>query len=257
MNGIEIIKIFESLYPRDLAYNWDNVGLQIGTLNKDIKKILLSLDLTLEVVEEAINNKTELIIVHHPLIFSALKSINTDTYKGKVIEKLIKADISLYVAHTNFDVSNYGMNSILANMLNLKNQEILELTTESEGLGKVGTVDSVSMSEYIDYVKNTFKVNNARFIGDLNTEVNKVAITGGSGSSTIYSAKKMGVSLLVTGDMSYHHAHDALAINLNVLDIGHNIEKFFVYELKNILLDKGVTSSILISKINTDPYKFV
>ena len=96
MNGIEIINIFEALYPKDLAYNWDNVGLQIGTLNKDIGKILLSLDLTLEVVNEAINNGTELIIVHHPLIFSALKSINTDTYKGKVIEKLIKSDITLY-----------------------------------------------------------------------------------------------------------------------------------------------------------------
>ena len=257
MNGIDIIEIFESLYPRDLAYNWDNVGLQIGTLNKDVNKILLSLDLTLEVVEEAINSKTELIIVHHPLIFSALKSINTDTYKGKVIEKLIKSDITLYVAHTNFDVSNYGMNSILANMLNLKSQEILELTTESEGLGKVGLVDSILMSEYIDYVKNTFKVKNARFIGDLNKDVKKVAITGGSGSSTIYSAKKMGVDLLITGDMSYHQAHDALAINLNVLDIGHNIEKFFVYELKNILVNKGVTSNIVISKINTDPYKFV
>lgn len=257
MNGIEIIRIFELLYPRDLAYTWDNVGLQIGTLNKDINNILLSLDLTLDVVNEAIINKTELIIVHHPLIFSALKSINTDTYKGKVIEKLIKSDITLYVAHTNFDVSNYGMNSILANMLNLKNQEILELTTENEGLGKVGIVDSIVMSEYINSVKDTFKVTNARFIGDLNKIVGKVAITGGSGSSTIYSAEKMGVDLLITGDMSYHHAHDALAINLNVLDIGHNIEKFFVYELKNILLEKGVTSNIMISKINTDPYKFI
>ena len=140
MNGIEVIKIFETMYPRDLAYTWDNVGLQIGTLNKDVSNILLTLDLTIEVVEEAINNDIELIIVHHPLIFSALKSINTDTYKGKVIEKLIKSDITLYVAHTNFDVSNYGMNTMLANMLNLTNQEVLELTTLDEGLGKVGSV---------------------------------------------------------------------------------------------------------------------
>ena len=257
MNGIEIINIFEALYPKDLAYNWDNVGLQIGTLNKDINKILLSLDLTLEVVDEAINNGTELIIVHHPLIFSALKSINTDTYKGRVIEKLIKSDITLYVAHTNFDVSSYGMNTILADMLNLKDQEVLEFTTEDEGLGKVGKVIPMFMSEYIDIVKTTFKVDNARFIGDLNKQVTKVAITGGSGSSTIYSSSKADVDLLITGDMSYHQAHDALAINLNVLDIGHNIEKFFVHELKNILVNKGVKASILVSEINTDPYKFV
>ncbi len=257
MNGFKIIDIFESLYPRDLAYNWDNVGLQVGSLNKDVSNILLSLDLTLEVVDEAINNGVELIIVHHPLIFTAMKSINTDTYKGKVIEKLIKSNISLYVAHTNFDVSNYGMNTILANMLNLENQEVLELTTEDEGLGKVGTINSSSMKDYITFVKNTFNVENARFIGDLTKTVNKVAITGGSGSSTIYSASKASVDLLITGDISYHHAHDALAIDVNVLDVGHNIEKFFVNELKNILLDKGVKSNIIISSIDTDPYKFV
>lgn len=257
MNGIDIINVFEALYPRDLAYNWDNVGLQIGSLNKEIKNILLSLDLTLEVVDEAIEKEVELIIVHHPLIFSALKSINTDTYKGKVIEKLIKSDITLYVAHTNFDISSYGMNSILADMLHLENQEILEFTTENEGLGKVGEVNSISTEEYIKYVKDIFKVKDARFIGDLTKTISKVAITGGSGSSTIYSASKHDADLLITGDISYHHAHDALAINLNVLDIGHNIEKFFVYELKNILIDKGITSNIVISEINTDPYKFV
>ena len=149
------------------------------------------------------------------------------------------------------------MNTMLANMLNLKDQEVLELTTEDEGLGKVGTVDPVSIMEYIETVKETFKVNNARFIGDVNKTVNKVAITGGSGSSTINSASNSGVDLLITGDISYHHAHDALAINLNVLDIGHNIEKFFVNELKNILLNKGVKSNIIVSEINTDPYKFV
>lgn len=257
MNGIDVIKTFELLYPRDLAYNWDNVGLQVGTLNKKINNILLSLDLTLEVVEEAISNNIELIIVHHPLIFQAMKSIDTDSYKGKLIEKLIKSDITLYVAHTNFDVSNYGMNSILANMLSLKNQEVLEFTTEDEGLGKVGVINSTPMKEYISIVKNTFKVNNARFIGDLNGIVSKVAITGGSGSSTIQVASDNSVDLLITGDISYHHAHDALAIGLNILDIGHNIEKYFVNELKNILIDKGITSNIVISKINTDPYKFV
>lgn len=257
MNGIEIIDIFETLYPKDLAYNWDNVGLQVGTLNKEIDKILLSLDLTLEVVDEAIKNETNLIIVHHPLIFNALKSIDTTTYKGKIIEKLIKSDITLYVAHTNFDVSSYGMNTILANMLNLENQEILEYTTENEGLGKVGFVSPLLMKDYIDLVKNIFQVDNARFIGDLGKTVKKVAITGGSGSSSIYSAGNAGVDLLITGDISYHHAHDALAINLNVLDIGHNIEKFFVHELKNILISNGVKAKILVSELNTDPYKFV
>ncbi len=257
MNGIDIKKIFESFYPRDLAYEWDNVGLQIGTMNKDINTILLSLDLTKEVIDEAIAENVDLIIVHHPLIFSPIKSINTDTYKGMLIEKLIKNGITLYVAHTNFDISNQGMNLILANMLDLKKQEILDYTTDSEGLGRIGEVGKMSMKDCIKFVKDTFKVDNARFIGDMNVPVSKIAISGGSGSSNIYNAKRMGADLYVTGDLSYHVAHDVLAIGLNALDIGHNIEKFFVYELKNVLKNAGITSNILISKINTNPYKFV
>ncbi len=257
MNGIEIKNIFESFYPRDLAYEWDNVGLQVGTLNKDVKMILLTLDLTDGVVKEALVNSVDLIIVHHPLIFSPIKSINTDTYKGKLIETLLKNDITLYVAHTNFDISNKGMNLILANMLNLKNQKILDYTTETEGLGRIGEIDECSMKEAIKIVKETFNVKNARFIGNLNDNVKRVAISGGSGSSNIYNAKKMKADLYITGDLSYHYAHDVLGIGLNALDIGHNIEKFFVFELKNILKNAGVISNIIISKIDTDPYNFV
>ena len=100
-------------------------------------------------------------------------------------------------------------------------------------------------------------MNHARFIGDMNTTVKRVAISGGSGSSNIYNAKRAKADLYVTGDLSYHIAHDVLAIGLNALDIGHNIEKFFVYELKNILKNAGVNSNIIISRINTDPYKHV
>lgn len=130
MKGTDIIKIFESMYPKNLAYDWDNVGLQVGSLHKDVNTILLTLDVTKEVIDEAIDQQVDMIVVHHPLIFSPINSINTDTYRGKQIEKLIKHDITLYVAHTNFDISNKGMNLILANMLHLKNQKILDYTTE-------------------------------------------------------------------------------------------------------------------------------
>jgi dinuclear metal center YbgI/SA1388 family protein len=153
MNGIEFRNIFESLYPQNLAYEWDNVGLQVGTFNKEIDSMLLCLDLTKEVVEEAIKNDVQLIVVHHPLIFSALKSINTDSYQGNIIELLIKNDITLYAAHTNFDISNYGMNNMLADMLGLKDIVSIEELTDNEGIGKVGNVASTPMKEYIEHVK--------------------------------------------------------------------------------------------------------
>ena len=257
MKGHEIKAIIENLYPSDLAYEWDNVGLQVGSLNTEINNILLSLDLTNEVINEAISNSVDLIIVHHPLIFTPIKNISTDTYKGKIIEQLIKNDISLYVTHTNFDISNKGMNKILADMLNLKNQKVLDFTTETEGLGRIGDIDEISMEEAIKFVKETFKIKNARFIGDSSSLVKKIAISGGSGSSNIYNAKNVGADLYITADLSYHVAHEVLAIGLNALDIGHNTEKHFVYELKNILKNAGIKSNIIISTINTDPYKFV
>lgn len=257
MNGIDFKKIFESLYPKNLAYDWDNVGLQIGSLNKDVSKMLLSLDLTAEVVEEAIKNDVQLIVVHHPLIFSPLKSINTDTYQGNIIQTLLKKDIALYVAHTNFDISNYGMNNILSNMLGLKNTENLEEVTETEGLGKVGTVSKTDMKSYINDVKKIFNVSDVRFIGNLDATVERVAIAGGSGASNIYTAKRKKADLYISGDISYHHALNCEAIGLNALDIGHNIEKHFMVQLKELLIEKGIESTIIISEVDTNPYKFL
>jgi len=257
MNGIDVKNVLESLYPLDLAYEWDNVGLQIGTLNKQVEKILLSLDLTIDVVDEAINDGVELIIVHHPLLFSPIKKINTDSYIGKMIEKLIKNDIAVYVAHTNFDISNHGMNNILASMLDLDELESLDEITENEGLGKIGIIKKTPMKQYIDEVKKVFGITDARFIGDLNKNVQRVAISGGSGSSNIMKAKLKKADLYITGDLNYHNALDCKSLGLNALDVGHNIEKHFMKAMKKTLISKDVTCKIKISEIDTNPYIFV
>ena len=258
MNGIMFQKKFEKYFPINLAYNWDNVGLQIGSLNREINKILLSLDLTLEVVKEAIKKDAELILVHHPLIFSPIKAIITDDYQGKIIELLIKNNITVYVAHTNFDISNYGMNMILAEMLELENHEILDFTTETEGLGRIGDLKvPITIEEYIPVVKKVFNLQSIKLIGDKNKKIQKIAISGGSGSSIIQKAKKMGADLYISGDITYHHALDALGMELNILDVGHNIEKYSLSFLKEFLSDKKFDCSIVLREINTDPYQNV
>ena len=257
MRGSDFKKIFESLYPTDYAYSWDNVGLQVGTLKKEINNILISLDLTEEVIIDAINDKCELILVHHPLIFSPLKTIITDTFKGKALELLIKNDIALYVAHTNFDIAKEGMNDILSNILNFEGIEVLESLPNNpeEGLGRTGYIKETSMKEYIATVKIQLNVSSARFIGDLNATVKKVAIVGGSGSSAINSAIEKNVDLFISGDIGYHHALDALAMGLNILDVGHNIENLFAPKLKETLKNNGITANMIISEVNTNPYQ--
>ena len=127
MTGIEIIKHIEDWAPKSIAWERDNVGLQIGSLNRKVSNIMLCLDVTQKVVDEAIRKKCNFIFSHHPLLFHSLKSINTDDDEvSLMIEKLIKQNITLYSAHTNLDFTNGGVSFELAKTLNLQNIKFLE-----------------------------------------------------------------------------------------------------------------------------------
>jgi dinuclear metal center YbgI/SA1388 family protein len=132
VNGHEVIQLFEQFSPKAFAMEGDKVGLQIGTLNQTVQNVLIALDVTEEVVEEAIAKNAQLIIAHHPPIFRPLQKITTDTPGGGMIAKLIKHDIGVYAAHTNLDVAKGGVNDLLAEALGLKNAEVLVPTFEDK-----------------------------------------------------------------------------------------------------------------------------
>lgn len=160
--GVEIIQIFEDLYPKHLAEKWDSIGLQIGTLDKEITKVLVTLDVALEVVKEAIEIGAELIIAHHPIIFNPLKSIHTDTHYGKIIELCVKHNIAVYAAHTNLDAADGGVNDLLAEALELQNTEILDVTYTEE-LKKIAAYIPLS---HVDVVKEAIHKAGAGYIGN-------------------------------------------------------------------------------------------
>lgn len=135
-NGHEIIQLFEQFSPKHLAEEGDPIGLQIGKLNEKVENVMVTLDVLENVVDEAIKNNVKLIIAHHPPLFRALKSIHTDTYQGRMIEKLIKHDIAVYAAHTNLDVAEGGVNDLLADALGLVEPSVL-VPTYSEELRKL------------------------------------------------------------------------------------------------------------------------
>lgn len=161
-NGQHIISLFEQWAPKSLAVEGDPVGLQIGTLNKTITKVLVTLDVNLDTVEEAIVNGCELIIAHHPPIFRGLKNMRTDLPQGLLIEKLIKNDIAVYAAHTNLDIATGGVNDLLAHTLQLENIKILEQTT-SEKLMKLVVF---TPTESTDAVRKALASAGAGQIGD-------------------------------------------------------------------------------------------
>lgn len=251
----ELITTFEEYYPKHLAYDWDNVGLQIGSRNLEVSKVMITLDVTQDVVLEAIERNANVIIAHHPLIFRGIKNINTDEALGRIIELLIKHKISLYIAHTNFDISNFGLNKFLADELELQNQEILDYTTEFEGLGRVGDLlVKTPIKEFIYSIKELFDLESVKLVGNTK-EVQKIAICGGSGSDLIHAAKQKKADIYISGDITYHHALDARAMGLTVLDVGHHIESFTMTSLQLFLNEKVTGVEFVVSKTNTNPYK--
>ena len=143
-----IIELMELLAPQNYAMKWDNVGLQIGTANQDINRILVCLDINGEVINEAIEYDANLIIAHHPMIFSPLKSIIKEDPKGKLIYRAIQNDINIYVAHTNMDIAPGGLNDLVADRINLKNVKVLD-STSVEKLYKIVVFAPLGFEEEI------------------------------------------------------------------------------------------------------------
>lgn len=158
----EIIKTLEIWAPKSFAYDWDNVGLQVGSLNKPVQNVMVTLDVVESVVDEAVEKKVDLIIAHHPLLFVKLHQINVDTPKGRIVQKLLKHDITVYAAHTNLDVAEGGVNDVMADLLDVKNRRPL-IPTETEKLVKLAVFVPDS---HLEAVRDAVSEAGAGFIGD-------------------------------------------------------------------------------------------
>jgi len=252
LNTIEIVRYFETKYPLDLAFEWDNCGLQVGTLNSKVEKILVTLDITKNVVKEAIKNKVNLIISHHPLMFKPMQNIVFDSPRGWMIKNLIQNDIAVYSAHTNFDVAEGGMNDILANALDIKEPKLLD---EINNIGRFGTIDKIEFEVFIEKVKSTFNLKTVKVIGNTKKSISTVGISGGSGSHHMYAAKKRNCDVYITGDITYHTALDAIQMGITLIDVGHHIEVIFIDAVTNDLQNQFPNIEFMKSEVDTNPYK--
>jgi dinuclear metal center YbgI/SA1388 family protein len=365
--GQTVIQLFEQLAPKHYAVPDDKIGLQLGTLQKDVYKVLIALDVTDEVVDEAIHEQVDLIIAHHAIIFRPLAHLQTDSPAGRLYEKLIKHDIAVYIAHTNLDVADGGVNDMMADALGLTDLMVLEqlqteklkklvvfvpqthhqmvldalfaagagwigqyrntsfstpgtgtflpqegtkphigapgklerveelrveiivpeslqhkavqallkvhpyeevaydlypldLAGQARGLGRVGKLPAVvTLRELAELAKQAFDVPTVRVVGDLSRPIRKVAVLGGSGGRYMRHALFAGADVLVTGDIDYHTAHDALAAGLALLDVGHNVEKIMKRGVADYLAAQLVKTAtkVIPSRIETEPFQFL
>lgn len=340
----DITRLMERLFPLCLAEAWDNSGLQIGSLRAPATRVLVTLDFDREALEHARAQKADMIITHHPFIFTGLRTINLDTAMGRMVKELIEAGITLYSAHTNLDAGDKGLSQFLAEKLGLldikpldsgKQENLFKLVVyvppdhearvrralmdngaghigkysdcsfrtlgigtfrplagtspfigqtgmleETEeirletilpsgvvpqalksmqdahpyeevaydlyalsnpgrvySLGREGILEpAMSLADFCNRVKHRLGLAHLRVTGDLNQEVRKIAVVGGSGASFMDRANARGCEVLVTGDLKYHEARQALDMGLAVIDAGHQGTEQIVCEYLCILL---------------------
>ena len=258
----KFIKIMESIAPPILKESYDNVGLMVGDREREVTKILVALDCTLKVIEEAKAMGAEVILSHHPLLFKKPSTITTDTLLGKKIIELIKSDIALYSSHTNWDSVSHGLNDEFVAYLGFGEGEIMERNPleESAGIGRVVNISKeMTLGEVIDRVKEKLNLKGLRFAGNLNKPIKTIAFVNGSGQDFMEIARRKGADLIITGDTTYHYTSDYSEMGLAILDVGHfNSEWPIVVKLaENIreqLKDEGV--EVIISEKVRDPYCF-
>lgn len=237
----DIIKIIEEHFPPINAEDWDNVGLLIGNYEKEVKKIQFSIDATLEAIDNAIENKIDMIITHHPIIFKAIKNINNNTVIGRKILKLIKNDINVYCIHTNLDSTLGGLNDYILNKLGIESSQILDLNKETKsGIGRVYKLkDEIFLKQYLEILKEKLGIKNIRLISkNKDRKIKKIALINGSAMSYWKLANSIKVDLFITGDITYHDALDAKESEMNVIDFGHYESEHFFYELLKLYLEK-------------------
>lgn len=236
----DIIECLEKAYPPFAALDFDNVGLLAGNSEKEVKRIYLALDATTEVIYHAGTWQADMLITHHPLIFSPLKRVTNEDFVGRRVMQLIQSDISYYAMHTNYDV--LGMAKLAQDVLELQNAQTLDVTMETvdgqkEGIGKIGVLrDTMTLQECCDYVKAHLGLETVHVFGNPKHRIHCMAVSPGSGKSAIRPALQKGADVLVTGDIGHHEGLDAWEQGLAVIDAGHyGTEYLFMEDVKQYL----------------------
>ena len=243
----DVYRAINDRSPFSAAQSWDNVGLLVGDEDWEVRRIYVALDATDEVVEKATSWGADLLVTHHPMVFSPMKRIVAGDFIGRRVISLIEHRIAYIAMHTNYDT--FGMADLAADRLGLVDTLPLELVEAPEyprvwfgvqkgldegnppvGIGKTGMLPKrTTLQAFAEMVKNTFGLSHVRFFGREDAPVERVAICPGSGKSVISLAQEARADVLVTGDIDHHSGIDAVANGLSIIDAGHyGIEHIFI-----------------------------
>ena len=217
MTVLDLYKHFDDLFPRELSCEWDNDGLMCcPDPTREVHRALVCLDVTEEVVDEAIQGGFDLIVAHHPLIFKGLKSITNENAVSRKAIKLIRSNISVMSFHTRLDAVKGGVNDILAKLVGIENS-----VPFGDGIGRIGNLRTpADLLDFAKEVKNVLGAPNV-YVADAKKDVCRVAVLGGSGKDEIAAASAAGADTFVSGEIGHHPMTDAPDMEINLIEAGH------------------------------------
>lgn len=250
----DIANLIEQTAPLRLQEEWDNCGWQVGPLTDEATGALLCVDVTPEVLDEAIAKECNLIVSHHPLIFSGLKKLSPSDTTAALVIKAIKNGVSIYSSHTAMDRAADGVSGMMCRKLGLKNCTILDNPEGTEGLGMIGDTEfPYTEDDYLSKVKETFNCQSVRYSDLRGKSIERVAVCGGSGSFLIDEALRQGANIFITADVKYHQYFTSLG-KMIIADIGHFESEQFTKEIFfNIISKKLPTFALYFSETGKSP----
>jgi len=267
INSGDLIAHFNKLWPLDGAESWDAPGLIVGSENRRISRVLLSVDVTSEVVSEAIDGQFDLILSHHPFIMRGVSSIAETTEKGSVLSRAIRSGVDLYAAHTNADIVNHGVSAALANSLGITDAVALEPFGAPVGHGRIGTLpEPIKLGEFARLVSRVLPstAQGVKVSGNYDRLVQRIAVCGGAGDSFIEAAESAGADVYLTSDLRHHPTQDSRERSLispnemSLIDVAHWAgEWLWLERAAEQLTSEFSTVQFVVSHLRTDPWDFL
>ena len=256
----DIIAVIEETAPLSLQDSFDNGGLNVGLRDEEVSGVLVCVDVTDEVVEEAISMGCNMIVSHHPLLFHPLRQVGDGNYIERIVRRCVVENISLYAAHTALDRAVNGVSRKMADMLGLEDQKLLAPYNESEGTG-YGIVGCLAQPEnsnaFLEKVKTIFSCDVLRYSALNKKTIHKVAVSSGAGGSFIGNAMNAGADIFISADLRYNDFFSS-ENGIIVVDIGHFESEYCAIDLLYDVITKKIsTFAVHKSESSANPVKYL
>lgn len=262
----DLLDSFEELWPLSGADDWDAPGLVAGSPDQRVSRVLFSVDVTHEILDEAIDGNFDLIVAHHPLLLRGVKTIAETTAKGSLLAKAIRSNVAIYAAHTNADIVERGVSAALAKAFGLVGSQPLLETSFGRGHGRIGRLTTkVALGEFAKQIARVIPstASGVRVAGSFDSEISTVALCGGAGDSFIDAAFEQGADVYVTSDLRHHPVQEAieraaaLGRSFAMIDISHWAAEWVWLEWAAADIHGRFASiQVVVSELRTDPWDF-